>query len=94
MVVIAVSELNQVRAGVGIEQEQVLVLSATPGSAARMGIPVDRVIGLVDDLASGPLHSAGELVVERRPVEGRIVHILDPSALVARGEEVIEGATS
>ena len=38
--------------------------------------------------------AAGELVVERRPVEGRIVHILDPAALVARGEEVIESATN
>lgn len=78
---------------VGYAQEQVLVVSGKPGTTARMGMPVDRVIGLVDGLADGSRHVGGELVVERRPVEGRIVHILDPSALVARGEEVIEGAT-
>jgi hypothetical protein len=39
------------------------------------------------------LKQPGQMVVERRPVEGRLVHILDPEALVARGEEVIENAT-
>lgn len=78
---------------VGYAQEQVLVVSEKPGTAARMGMPVDRVIGLVDGGQSVGPQAAQELVVERRPVEGRIVHILDPGALVARGEEVIEGAT-
>ncbi len=78
---------------VGYAQEQVVVVSGGPGSSARMGMPVDRVIGLVDGGApEGPTRS-GSLVVERRPVDGRIVHILDPAALVARGEEVIENAT-
>ena len=78
---------------VGYAQEQVLVLSANPGSLARMGMPVDRVIGLVDGAGSITQEKAGDLVVERRPIDGRIVHILDPGALVARGEEVIENAT-
>lgn len=78
---------------VGYAQEQVLVLSASPGSAPRMGMPVDRVIGLVDGGSTDSRHMAEGLVVERRPVDGRIVHILDPEALVARGGEVIEGAT-
>ncbi len=79
---------------VGYAQEQVLVLSASPGSVARMGMPVDRVIGLVDGQADdgGGVQTTG-LVVERRPVEGRLVHILDPAALLARGVEVIESAT-
>ena len=56
-------------------------------------MPVDRVIGLVAaDVAEG-VSRPDSLVVERRPVDGRIVHILDPAALVARGEEVIENAT-
>jgi chemotaxis signal transduction protein len=79
---------------VGYAQEQVLVLSETPGSSARMGIPVDHVIGLVDGKSDTALQSDGDLVIERRPVDGRIVHILDPVALIACGGEVIEGATS
>lgn len=78
---------------VGYAQEQVLVVSASPGSPARMGMPVDRVIGLVDGAVSEGSEEPGQLVVERRPVDGRIVHILDPAALLARGEEVIENAT-
>jgi chemotaxis signal transduction protein len=78
---------------VGYAQEQVLVISEKPGSAGRLGMPVDRVIGLVDGRWEGTHPGANDLVVERRPVEGRIVHILDPGALVARGEEVIESAT-
>ena len=68
------------------------MVSATPGSLARMGMPVDRVIGLVDLELGDGRSASGELVVDRRPIDGRIVHILDPVALVARAEEVIEDA--
>ena len=78
---------------VGYAQEQVVVVSGGPGTSARMGMPVDRVIGLVDGGAPEASARTDSLVVERRPVDGRIVHILDPAALVARGEEVIENAT-
>ncbi len=78
---------------VGYAQEQVLVVSANPGSPARMGMPVDRVIGLVDGTAAEGTEQPGQLIVERRQVDGRIVHILDPVAHVARGEEVIANAT-
>jgi len=78
---------------VGYAQEQVLVISASPGSPALMGIPVDRVIGLIDGAVEQTLRQAGQMIVERRPFEGRLVHVLDPEALVARGEEVIENAT-
>jgi chemotaxis signal transduction protein len=78
---------------VGYAQEQVLVVSEKPGSAARMGMPVDRVIGLIQGEGASGRPATGELVVERRPVEGRIVHILNPAAVVASGEEVIESAT-
>ena len=77
---------------VGYAQEQVLVISEKPGSQALLGMPVDRVVGLVDDTGSGERSRGGSLVVERRPVDGRIVHILDPATLVARGGEVIESA--
>lgn len=78
---------------VGYAQEQILVLSGEPGSGARLGMPVDRVIGLVDGCGGVRRAAGGSVVVERRPVEGRIVHILDPATLVARGGEVMESAT-
>ena len=78
---------------VGYAQEQILVIAAEFGSGARLGMPVDRVVGLVDS-GDDPIRHPGEsLVVERRPVDGRIIHILDPATLVARGGEVIESAT-
>jgi len=78
---------------VGYAQEQVLVVSQKPGHPARLGMPVDRVIGLVDGgVGPGRSPGTGALVVERRPLEGRMLHVLDPSALVLRGGEVIESA--
>lgn len=78
---------------VGYAQEQVLVVADRPGSLARLGMPVDRVIGLVAGRGYEARKGDG-LIVERRPVDGRIVHILDPTALVARGAHVIESATN
>ena len=78
---------------VGYAQEQVLVVAEKPGSSACLGMPVDRVIGLVDGGGEYDRRTDGSLVVERRPIEGRIVHVLDPATLVARGGEVIESAT-
>jgi chemotaxis signal transduction protein len=78
---------------VGYAQEQVLVVSERPGSAAVLGVPVDGVMGLVDGGGARERRAEESLVVERRPIDGRIVHVLDPATLVARGAEVIEGAT-
>ena len=78
---------------VGYAQEQVLVMAEKPGSVACLGIPVDRVIGLVDGGGGTKRHGGASLVVERRPIDGRIVHVLDPVTLLARGGEVIESAT-
>ena len=74
-------------------QDEYLVVADKPGSLARLGMPVDRVIGLVPGQGFDARKGEG-LIVERRPVDGRIVHILDPAALVARGAEVIESATN
>jgi len=68
--------------------EHVLVVSDRPDAAARLGLPIDRVIGLVDGVGSGM--RGNDLVVERRPVDGRVVCVLDPRRLVARAEQVIE----
>ena len=78
---------------VGYAQEQILVISGEASSSARLGMPVDRVVGLVDGGGEGSGRPGESLVIGRRPVDGRIVHILDPMTLVARGGEVIESAT-
>ena len=67
----------------------VLVVSSRDDEPAQLGLPIDRVIGLVD----GPRTRRGgrRLIVERRPVEGRVVSVLDPVRLVERATEIIAG---
>jgi hypothetical protein len=67
-----------------------LVVAGRPEQVARLGVPVDRVVGLVD--GSGAASRGGELVAERRPIGGRVVGIVDPRVLVARAREAIERA--
>jgi chemotaxis signal transduction protein len=76
----------------GVLREQVLVLSDRGDEAARLGIPVDRVVGLIEGRA--PIGRATDLVVERRPVDGRVVAVLDPRLLVARAGDIIERAVA
>jgi len=73
-----------------IAREQVLVLSNRSGESARMGLPVDRVVGLVDGTAARGRSASP--VVERRQVGGRVISVLDPKRLLARAEEMIERA--
>ena len=70
------------------EPEQVLAIAGPRSSAARLGLPVDKVTGLVD---GGPVPTqGGDLVVERRPVEGHVVSVLNPLQVLASAKEVIE----
>ena len=71
-------------------RDQVLVLSDRIDESARLGMPVDRVVGLVEGQATTA--RATSLVVERRPVDGRIVTVLDPGLLVSRAGEIIQRA--
>ena len=68
----------------------VLVVSDRPEDSARMGLSVDRIHGLVN----GPRRPAptGSVVIERRPLDGRVVSVIDPQCLVNRAEEVIRRA--
>lgn len=68
--------------------EHVLVLGVSGGQSGRLGVPVDRVLGLVDVPAGTP--TGDGLVVERRPLRGRIVAVLDAARLLERAERVIE----
>ena len=72
------------------EPEHVLVISDRPSSPPCLGLNVDRVLGLVD---CEPAQARGsDPVVEKRPMDGRVAHILDPGRLVARARKVIEDA--
>jgi len=72
----------------GAPPEHVLVLGVAGAGSGRLGVPVDRVIGLVDVPAGSSASDA--LVVERRPLRGRIVAVLDAARLLERAERVIE----
>ena len=71
-----------------VEPESVLVLGAQGAESGRLGDPVDRVLGLVDAPVGPP--AAEGIVVERRPVRGRIVAVLDAARLLERAARVIE----
>jgi len=74
----------------GVLRAHVLVVSDRSEEAGLLGMAVDRVLGLVDGWPRSA--RSQDLVVERRPVEGRVVSVLDPHKLVARAEEIIERA--
>jgi chemotaxis signal transduction protein len=67
---------------------QVVVITDRPTEQARLGLPVDEILGLVN----GPRAIAREAdpVAERRSLDGRVAKILDPARLVAKAESVIE----
>lgn len=70
------------------EPEQIVVIADSVTGRARVGLPVDRVLGLA---ASSAGTARGEGVVwERRTIADRVVSVLDPKRLVARAQEVIQ----
>jgi chemotaxis signal transduction protein len=73
--------------GSNLDVSHVLIVSGRDDEPARLALPVDRVLGLVD----GPHRRRGgrRLIVERRPLEGRVVNVLDPRRLVEGAAEVI-----
>jgi chemotaxis signal transduction protein len=72
------------------EPGHVLVITARPTGGARLGMPVDRIVGLVD--GAGATARGADPVAERRPIDDRVVSVLDPQRLVARAREVIESS--
>ena len=71
-----------------VEPTQVLVISPRPTGGARLGLPVDRIVGLVEGV--GAASRGASPVAERRNIDGRVVSILDPGRLVSRAREAIE----
>jgi chemotaxis signal transduction protein len=86
--VVHCASLLELDASQGGEPAHVLVIGERGSSAASLGLPVDRVRGLVDGGAS-PARGAHP-VAERSTVAGRVANIIDPQRLVARAREVIE----
>ena len=87
--------------------QHVLVISDRPSSPPCLGLEVDRVLGLVDGASfaqraegerspSGGPHRFdgrdGDPVAERRPLDGRMLQVVDAPRLVARARKVIEDA--
>ena len=70
------------------EPTQVLVICAQPTGGACLGLPVDRIVGIVD--GAGLASRGRGPVTERRPIDGRVACVLDPARLLGRAEEVIE----
>jgi chemotaxis signal transduction protein len=70
------------------EPSQVLAITARPGGGARLGLPVDRVAGLVE--GEGATARGSDPVAERRALDGRVLFVLDAQRLVARAQDVIE----
>jgi chemotaxis signal transduction protein len=68
--------------------QHVLVLSERGAEAGRLGIPVDRVVGLADAVI-GAAQNPG-LVVERLSLRGRLTSVLDARRLLQRAAALIE----
>ena len=68
--------------------DPLLVITDRGGVVARLGLPVDRVLGFV----AGPAPAAHGEIAERRSIQGRVTSVLDPDCLVARARDVIEAS--
>ena len=68
--------------------EHLLVLGEDSDDPDLYGLPVDRIWGLLD----GPAVAAvgADVVAERRPIEGRMVNVLDPVRLLEHAGQVVE----
>jgi len=70
------------------EPQHVVVLALAPEDHGDLGLPVDRILGLVD--GAGGTARGPDAVVERRPIDGRVVSVLDARRLLERAAETIE----
>jgi chemotaxis signal transduction protein len=73
---------------------QIVVVTDRRTEHARLGLPVDEIIGLVDGPRVVARGNDADPVVERRELGGRLAHFLDPARLVAKAASVIESATA
>jgi len=85
--VLCTEALLGVRGDTAKSPAQIVVVTDSPTEQARLGLPVDEIIGLVN----GPRARArgADPVAERRSIDGRVGKILDPAQLIAAAESVI-----
>jgi chemotaxis signal transduction protein len=74
------------------EIQQFLVVSDRTNSTVQLGLPIDCVTALA--FGEPPRVHGDEVVVERRPMDGRVVNVINPQRLVARAAEIIESAVA
>jgi chemotaxis signal transduction protein len=74
------------------EVQQFLVVSDRADSSVQLGLPIDCVTALA--FGEPPMVRGNEVVVERRPMDGRVVNVINPQRLVARAAEIIESAVA
>jgi purine-binding chemotaxis protein CheW len=72
------------------DPSNVLVISDRSSDVARLGIPVDRVLGLVDGSVADA--TEGDSLIEHCSIQGRVANVLDSPRLVAHAREVIESS--
>ena len=70
------------------EPRHLLVLARDPDDPEALGLPVDRVLGLVEGAAA--VARGSDALVERRPIDGRVVGVIDTQRLLRRAVEAIE----
>ena len=85
--IVSPSALLDVAVEEGAVPEHVVVVAADGGDTPRLGLPVGRVLGLVN--APPPATRQPEPVTARLPVEGRVVGILDAQHLCDRAAELV-----
>jgi chemotaxis signal transduction protein len=76
------------RPSAAAQATHLLILARDPDDPDRFGLPVDRIHGLVEGpplVAQGP-----SPIAARRPVDGRVLHVLDPRRLFERAAATIE----
>ena len=89
--VVAASVLFDVADDQVPEPQHLLVLAGSDAEVTpSMGLPVDRICGLVPGSGGVARETSG--IVERRPIDGRIVSILDTKRLLERAAASIEQA--
>jgi chemotaxis signal transduction protein len=70
------------------EPAHLLVVTDRVTGGTCFGLPVDRIVGLVDGAAAAACGT--HPIAERRPIDGRVANVLDPKRLVARARDAIE----
>jgi hypothetical protein len=69
-----------------------LVLAGDADDPDRYGLPIDRILGLV--AGEGKVARGQSPVAERRPHEGRLMHVIDPRRLLACALQLVEESVS